>query len=420
MLLHRLRPALPLLTRSSRPPTSLRAHLLARPCPRLRVIPSPALRAPPTRSLRGPAHPFRVHASTCSTQYPPGPPHSRRRRSSGESPARRGVPVEEGERRVSVLATELDDTKIRLDAVPGRHSSTTREREEFLNELVHRSGHRAYRLLHRPGSSQCPFSRRPWMPAVCRRYGGGMAAVWRRYGGGMAAVCRRLVRGDARIIDAEYRKMGENSAFQRPRSGVSVGFWMARLVIHTPAGVPIASAEVPADEVIEVLESWILTLAPTQQSCWTASHLPRVTSSAYYRRRKHRHNRQYNRHIRSKRRRPSTMHSPFTMISTLFVRASGNCCITSSNGRAKWPTRHCGVLVKLPMRPAHSAAPMSARLRCGRPAHPRGALDPHGGALPGARWAGGSDEDRVAMIPFTPTWKVATIDGLLGLLAVAA
>jgi len=39
---------------------------------------------------------------------------------------------------------------------------------------------------------------------------------------------------------------------------------------------------------------------------------------------------------------------------------------------------------------------------------------------PGARWAGGSDGDRVEMMPVTPTRKIATIGGLLGLLAVAA
>ena len=39
---------------------------------------------------------------------------------------------------------------------------------------------------------------------------------------------------------------------------------------------------------------------------------------------------------------------------------------------------------------------------------------------PGARWAGGSDGDRVEMLPVTPTRKIATIGGLIGLLAVAA
>ena len=78
VLLHRLRPPPPLLTRSPRPSTPLRAHPLARPRPRLRVIPAPALRAPPTRSLRGPAHPFRVHASISSAEYPPDPPHQQR------------------------------------------------------------------------------------------------------------------------------------------------------------------------------------------------------------------------------------------------------------------------------------------------------------------------------------------------------
>lgn len=39
---------------------------------------------------------------------------------------------------------------------------------------------------------------------------------------------------------------------------------------------------------------------------------------------------------------------------------------------------------------------------------------------PGARWAGGSNGDGVEMTPVTPTRKVATIGGLLGLLAVAA
>ena len=38
---------------------------------------------------------------------------------------------------------------------------------------------------------------------------------------------------------------------------------------------------------------------------------------------------------------------------------------------------------------------------------------------PGARWAGGSDGDRVEMRPITLARKVATIGGLLGLLAVA-
>ena len=275
-------------------------------------------------------------------------------------------------------------------------------------------------------------------PAVCRRYAGGMPAVCRRicrrYAGGMPAdmpadmpaVCRQLVRGDARMIDAECRKMGENSAFQRPRSGVSVDSWMARLVIHTPAGVPIASAEVPADEVIEVLKSWILILAPTQQSCWTASHLPRVTSSAHYRRRKHRHNRQcsrHNRHNRSQRRRPSTMHSPFTMISTLFVKASGN-SLHHVQQRAR-------EMADETLRRTREIADEAVRQRtllhqCLRDcdAVDRSILvEPWtltAALYPGARWAGGSDEDRVAMIPFTPTWKVATIGGLLGLLAVAA
>ena len=39
---------------------------------------------------------------------------------------------------------------------------------------------------------------------------------------------------------------------------------------------------------------------------------------------------------------------------------------------------------------------------------------------PGARWAGSSDGDRVEMRPVTPTRKIATVGGLLALLAVAA
>jgi len=38
---------------------------------------------------------------------------------------------------------------------------------------------------------------------------------------------------------------------------------------------------------------------------------------------------------------------------------------------------------------------------------------------PGARWAGGPDGDRVAMLPVTATRKIATIGGLLGLLVLA-
>ncbi len=38
---------------------------------------------------------------------------------------------------------------------------------------------------------------------------------------------------------------------------------------------------------------------------------------------------------------------------------------------------------------------------------------------PGARWAGGPDGDRVAMLPVTATRKIATVGGLLGLLALA-
>ncbi len=39
---------------------------------------------------------------------------------------------------------------------------------------------------------------------------------------------------------------------------------------------------------------------------------------------------------------------------------------------------------------------------------------------PGARWAGGMDGDRLKMLPVTPTRKIATAGGLLGLLAAAA
>ena len=39
---------------------------------------------------------------------------------------------------------------------------------------------------------------------------------------------------------------------------------------------------------------------------------------------------------------------------------------------------------------------------------------------PGARWAGGLAGDRVEMLPVTPARKIATVAGLLGLLAVAA
>jgi hypothetical protein len=39
---------------------------------------------------------------------------------------------------------------------------------------------------------------------------------------------------------------------------------------------------------------------------------------------------------------------------------------------------------------------------------------------PGARWAVGLDGDRVEMLPVTPARKIATVAGLLGLLAVAA
>jgi hypothetical protein len=38
---------------------------------------------------------------------------------------------------------------------------------------------------------------------------------------------------------------------------------------------------------------------------------------------------------------------------------------------------------------------------------------------PGARWAGGPDGDRVQMLPVTATRKIATIGGLLGLLALS-
>ncbi len=47
--------------------------------------------------------------------------------------------------------------------------------------------------------------------------------------------------------------MGENSAFQQSRTGLALELGMARLVIQSPDGVTIASAEVPAEGVIDTL-----------------------------------------------------------------------------------------------------------------------------------------------------------------------